>query len=212
MAGDIGSAERCMNAVRKLQEELGKARKTLINSETCVVNRVTMQAQLEYLQDHLPDTIPKAAEIVRQEETIRLETEQKRTEIIEGAQTQAQNMVNEATQSSRQVVEQAQRDAQSLMERANQEANACVDAARKEAARLMEDAEKKARELIEEENIVRRARVECDELRENAQRDAADLHRKTLNYIDSLLADTDRRLSELISSVRTERNEIRNHM
>ena len=64
MSGEIGNAERCMNAVRKLQEELGNARKTLIKSETCVVNRATMQAQLEYLQDHLPDTIPKAAEIV----------------------------------------------------------------------------------------------------------------------------------------------------
>ena len=67
MAGDINSAELCLKAVSVLQEELRNARKTLINSETCVVNRSTMTAQLEYLRDNIPDTVDKAAEIVRNE-------------------------------------------------------------------------------------------------------------------------------------------------
>ena len=70
--------------------------------------------------------------------------------------------------------------------------------------------EKKAAELVEEENIVRRARVESEELRESAKEDAANLHRNTLDYIDSLLAETDRKMSELINNIRLERNEIRN--
>ena len=64
---------------------------------------------------------------------------------------------------------------------------------------------------VEEENIVRRARVECEELRENARQETAELHKNTLDYIDSLLADTDRKLSELLNNIRLERNEIRNH-
>ena len=55
MASDINSAELCLKAVRVLQDELRKAKKTLINSENCVVNRGVMTAQLEYLQDNLPD-------------------------------------------------------------------------------------------------------------------------------------------------------------
>ena len=35
-------------------------------------------------------------------------------------------------------------------------------------------------------------------------------HRNTLDYIDSLLAETDRKMSELINNIRLERNEIRN--
>lgn len=210
MAGDINSSELCLKAVRVLQQELSSARKTLINSETCVVNRNLMQAQLEYLQDHLPDTIAKAAEIVRQEETIRQETEQKKNEILKSAQDQAQNMINEATQGARQLAEQAHYEANALMDRANKEAAACVDAAKKEAARIMDEAEKKAAQMVEEENIVRRARVESDELRENARQEAAELHQNTLDYIDSLLADSDRNLSDLISKIRIERNEIRN--
>ncbi len=211
MANEINSAQLCLNAVQALQEQLKGARKTLINSETCIVNRSIMTAQLEYLKDNLPKTVEIAARIVEEEETIRTETEQKRTEILESANAQAQNMVNDATQKSRQMMEQANQEANSLMDRAGQEASACVEAAKAEAQRIVQDAEKKAQELVEEENIVRRARVESEELRENAKADAANLHKNTLDYIDSLLAETDRKMSELINNIRLERNEIRNH-
>lgn len=211
MANEINNAQLCLNAVRALQEQLRGARKTLINSETCIVNRSIMTAQLEYLQDNLPKTVEIAARIVEEEETIRTETEQKRTEILESANTQAQNMVNDATQKYHQMMEQANQEANSLVERANQEAKACVESAKAEAQNIVADAEKKAQELVEEENIVRRARVESEELRENAKADAANLHKNTLDYIDSLLAETDRKMSELINNIRLERNEIRNH-
>ena len=211
MANDIKSAELCLNAVQALEEQLRGARKTLINSETCVVNRGIMTAQLEYLKDNLPQTVKIAAKIVAEEETIRSETEQKRKEIIDGANAQAQNTLNETSQRIRSMMEQASQEANSMTERANQEASACIEAAKTEAQRIVQDAEKKAAELVEEENIVRRARVESEELRENAKEDAANLHRNTLDYIDSLLAETDRKMSELINNIRLERNEIQNH-
>ena len=146
MANDIKSAELCLNAVQALEEQLRGARKTLINSETCVVNRGIMSAQLEYLKDNLPQTVKIAAKIVAEEETIRSETEQKRKEIIDAANTQAQNTLSESTQKAHAMMEQANQEANALMDRANQEAAACVDAARAEAQRLVQDAEKKAAE------------------------------------------------------------------
>ena len=214
MAADINSAAECLKAVNILFEELKNAKRSLINSETCTVNRNLMQAQLEFLRDNLPDTVEKAAQIVNEEETIRAETEQKRNEMLQNAQTQAQGMVNtisEASQKAQQMMEQAQYEASALMEKANQEAVARVDAATNEAKRLIADAEKKAAQMVEEESIVRRARVECEELRESARQETAELHKNTLDYMDSLLAETDRKLSELINSIRLERNEIRNH-
>ena len=211
MANEINSAELCLNAIQSLQEQLRGARKTLINSETCIVNRSIMTSNLEYLKDNLPQTVEIAAKIVAEEETIRTETEQKRNEILQNASSQAQTMVNEASMKASKMVEQANQDAGSLMERANHDAAACVEAAKAEAQHIIQDAEKKAQELVEEENIVRRARVESEELRENAKADAANLHKNTLDYIDSLLAETDRKMSELINNIRLERNEIRNH-
>ena len=210
MANDIKSAELCLNAVQALEDQLRGARKTLINSETCIVNRGIMTAQLEYLRDNLPQTVEMAAKIVSEEETIRSETEQKRREILESANMTAQNTLNESSQKAQAMMEQANAEANALMDRASQEAKGCVEAAKAEAQRIIAEAEKKAAELVEEENIVRRARVESEELRESAKEDAANLHRNTLDYIDSLLAETDRKMSELINNIRLERNEIRN--
>lgn len=211
MANDIKSSEECLKAVNILFEELKNAKRSLISSEGCIVNRNLMQAQLEYLRDNLPDTVKKAAAIVQEEETIRNETEQKKREILENASVQAQNMVNEASQNARQIMEQANREANDLVDRATKEATARMEAASAETNRMLSDAEKKAQQLVEEESIVRRARVECDELRESARQEAAELHKNTLDYMDSLLAETDRKLSELINNIRLERNEIRNH-
>jgi cell division septum initiation protein DivIVA len=211
MAKDINSTEECLKAINILSEELRNAKRSLMNSETCTVNRAVMQAQLEYLKDNLPDTVETAAAIVREEETIRTETEQKRKEILDNAQTQSQNMVNEASQKAQHLMEQANYEANALVDKAEKEANARLEAATAEARRMVEDAEKKARQLVEEESIVRRARVECEELRESARQETAELHKNTLDYMDSLLAETDRKLSELINNIRLERNEIRNH-
>ena len=211
MANDIKSSGECLKAVGILLEELKNAKRSLISSEGCIVNRNLMQAQLEYLRDNLPETVKKAAAIVEEEETIRTETDQKKREILENASMQAQNMVNEATQNAQQIMDQANREANALMERATQEATARMEAAAAETSRMVSDAEKKAQQLVEEESIVRRARVECDELRESARQEAAELHKNTLDYMDSLLAETDRKLSELINNIRLERNEIRNH-
>ena len=211
MAADIKSAGECLKAVNVLFEELKNAKRSLINSESCIVNRNLMQAQLEYLRENLPDTVSKAAAIVEEEETIRNETEQKRKEILDSAVLQAQKTVNDASLNAQQIMEQANKEAAALMERATQEAALRVDTATAEAKRMVEDAEQKASKLVEEESIVRRARVECDELRESARQEAADLHKNTLDYMDSLLAETDRKLSELINNIRLERNENRNH-
>lgn len=211
MANDIKSSEECLKAVNILFEELKNAKRSLISSEGCIVNRNLMQAQLEYLRDNLPDTVKKAAAIVQEEETIRNETEQKKREILENASVQAQNMVNEASQNAQQIMEQANREANDLVDRATKEATARMESASAETNRMLSDAEKKAQQLVEEESIVRRARVECDELRESARQEAAELHKNTLDYMDSLLAETDRKLSELINNIRLERNEIRNH-
>ena len=220
-SSDINGPENCVKAIRAMMRDLASAKKTLMNPDNCVINRPVMQAQLEFLDANLPDTVRKAAEIVREEETIRTETEEKRVQILTEARNQAeqtksevtaqaQNLMDQANQEARALMERANQEANALMDKANQEATACVEAARAEAARMMEDAEKKARQLIEEENIVRRARVESDEIREKTQQDMAQLQKNTLDFVDQQLMEADRSISDLLNAVRLERNEVRN--
>ena len=218
MAEEISSPQECLKAVSALQNELKNAKKTLLNSATCVVNRDVMLAQLEYLQNNIPEAVTQAADIVSNEQALMQECEQKRNEMLSTASIQAQDKLNDASQKANQMaeqanqmVEQATQDANTIKENATNEANAYIENARKEAARIVEEAEKKAAELVSQENIVLRAREESEGLKENARQEAANLHKNPLDYIDSLLADTDRKMSELINNIRLERNEIQNH-
>ena len=218
---DIQGPANCVKAVRVMMQELMNAKKSLINSDNCVVNRSVLQAQLSYLDENLPDTVKKAAEIVRQEETIRTEMEEKRNQILSEAQargqqmvieanSQAQSTVDKANQEAKALMDRATQEGNALMDRANQEATACVEAARAEAARMLEDADKKARQMIEEENIMRRARVESDEIRQKAQEETTQLRKNTLDFVDRQLMDADRAISEMLNAIRLERNEVRN--
>ena len=204
------SAQNCMNAVNAMKRELKSAKKTLMNSENCVVNRSTLEAQLDYLERNLPGTVRKAAEIVKAEETIRTETEQNRKKILEEAQARADAIEADASKQAHEFADQVKQEANEILERANQEASSCVEAARAEAARMLEDAEKKARQMVEEETIVRRARVESEEIREQAQQESAQLRKNALEFVDHQLVEADRSFSELLNAIRLERNEVRN--
>ena len=203
MANEINSPELCLKAVDVLQNELKSARKSLINSESCIVNRSIMTAQLEYLKENMPETVEMAAKIVAEEENIRPETEQKRKEILDSAQMQANQMINDSNHQSQQIIEKARMESSAMLEKAGHEATAYIESAKAEVQKMIN-------ELVSAENIVRRAHVESEEMRENARQDAVNLHKNTLDYIDSLLAETDRKMSELINNIRLERNEIRN--
>ena len=209
-AAGLNGAENCVQAVNAMKKELAGAKKWLMNSESVVVNRSLLQAQLDYLEQNLPDTVRKAAEIVKEEETIRRETEEKRQQILTEAQNQAQQLAQETENQARSLMDRANQEAAALMDRANQEAAACVDAARAEAARMYEDAEKKARQMVEEESIVRRARQESEELREKPQQETAQLRKNALDFVDRQLTDADRSISEMLNAIRLERNEVRN--
>lgn len=212
MESDITTPGKCISAISAMQSEIGNARKTLMNAEGCIVNRVFMKEQLDFLEKNLPETVRKAAQIVDEEENIRRDILATKEEVLTAANNQARQTKADADTYARNVKDQAVADANALSERASNDANACVEAARAEAKRIIEEAEKKAAELVEEENIVRRARVESEELREKAQQDAAALRKNTLEYMDSLLAETDRSISDLLNNIRLERSEVRNRM
>jgi vacuolar-type H+-ATPase subunit H len=147
----LNGAENCVEAVRAMRRELDGAKKSLINSDNCVVSRSNLTAQMDYLEQNLPDTVRRAAEIVRAEETIRRETEEKKNQILSDAKSEAERIEADANAQAREFAEQVKQEANAVLEKANQEASACVEAARAEASRMLEDAEKKARQMVEEE-------------------------------------------------------------
>jgi len=117
---ELNSAENCILAVDAMRRELDGAKKTLINAENCVVNRNVLLAQLDYLDKNLPDTVRRAAGIVREEATIRAETESKRSQILAEAQARAQEIESDANKQAHEFADRVKQEANEMMERANQ--------------------------------------------------------------------------------------------
>lgn len=204
----VSAVTECVRILKEIDTEIANAKKTLINSETCIVNREYIRGQLNYLKNNLPGALDKANEIVENEQTIRHEVETKKEEILSLANAKASSTVGEAMAQAKKLMENVTVEANALAERAQNDAMACIEAAKAEAARIIEDAQKKANQLVEEQAIVRRAKVESEELMERSQNEAATLKKNTLDYMDNLLADADRNISELVNSIRLERSEI----
>ena len=76
-----------------------------------------MTAQLEYLKENMPETVEMAAKIVAEEENIRTETEQKRKEILDSAQMQANQMINDSNHQSQQIIEKPEWNLQLCLKR-----------------------------------------------------------------------------------------------
>ena len=92
-----------------------------------------------------------------------------------------------------------------------QEATAIMEGARAEAQRVLQDAAAKADQMVEEEEILRRARAAAGEATADAQAEMARLRQMTFDYLDNVMEHIDRSLSESLSDLRMERNELNNH-
>lgn len=208
MANEGKLVTETVQIIREMETEITNAKKTLINSDTCIVNRQYLKEQLTALERNLPDALEQAAHIVETNETIRQEVEAQRKEILNQANAEATQKVNDAALQAQKMMESATNEANALAQRAQNDAYNCREAAKAEAARIIEDAQKRANQLVEEQTIVRRAKVESEEMLERAQNESTTLRKNTLDYIDSLLTDADRNMSELLNGIRLERSEI----
>ena len=124
--------------------------------------------------------------------------------IVEEWDSEAQQQASDATS-------KAERAARDTLAKAQSDANATIEAARSEANRILEDAQRRAQVLVSQEEIVRRARVEASEAKQNMQEELALLRQNTFDYLDGVMEQLDRHLSKTVSDLRLERSELNNH-
>lgn len=77
--------------------------------------------------------------------------------------------------------------------------------------RILEEAQRKSQNLISQEEIVRKARVEASEMQDSAVSETTQLRKNTYDYLDELLGAADQKLTELLNDLRLERTELNNH-
>ncbi len=85
-----------------------------------------------------------------------------------------------------------------------------LDDANKEAASIIKLAEEKMASLIDDHEITQRAYAQAEEIVGNAQNNARDIRMGTKQYVDDHMATLEAKLEKMISTVRDNRNELKN--
>ncbi|MBE5804700.1 MAG: hypothetical protein E7316_09335 [Clostridiales bacterium] len=218
MAINGSSVEQCLAIIRELSDTVDSARKTLINSDACVVSRSLMQDRLAQLENFLPEALLQAEGIIREDAALRAQTAQDCSEALTGAQNrakqmiaEAQDQVSQAQAEVRKAGENAQRIVQEAQQRAQDDANRLIQQANQEAAAIRAKAEQDRDEMVSHENVYRVATVEAEELRESTRKELMQIRQSTFDYLDNVMGEVDRCLNSLSNDIRMERGELNNH-
>ncbi len=81
--------------------------------------------------------------------------------------------------------------------------------AQKDADNILNEAEYKLEELIDQEGITKAAQERAEEIINKAQNTAKEIRLGAMEYADSLLAETQEQLKELIETINENRRELR---
>lgn len=85
-----------------------------------------------------------------------------------------------------------------------------IKAAENKAENIIRNAEEKARELVASDTITKEARQKATEILSQAQTKTKEVRAVTSNYVDNMLAETEKFYAEQLKDVRRRRQEINN--
>ncbi len=106
--------------------------------------------------------------------------------------------------------QKGQNAANAIYAQAQQEANALVARAQQEAQMIKAEAENSARAAVSDENVYRMAVMQANEIREEAEKEMAAMRQHYVGALCGMMTEVDDYLVSLISSIRTERQELIN--
>lgn len=205
------SIEKCLSLIQEISDTVENARKAFMGKDECIVNRPRLLECVHTLENSLPSVVQAASDYAHNIQRIQQDAEQQRNATIMDARQRATQMLSEAQQQASDATSKAERAARDTLAKAQSDANATIEAARSEANRILEDAQRRAQVLVSQEEIVRRARVEASEAKQNMQEELALLRQNTFDYLDGVMEQLDRHLSKTVSDLRLERSELNNH-
>lgn len=175
-----------------IQRELNRLEEIVLDSpripltRRTVIDEEVLLDQLELIQLNLPEAFHEAQEIVRQREEILLQAQQYAHELMEGAEHQATQIVDES-----QILRHAELEAMQLRQRTQQECEAVREQAIAEIERLRLQAQQELDEMR------RQAIVECEEIQNGAD-----------EYADRVLQEMEKQLSDMMRVIRNGRQQL----
>ncbi len=126
------------------------------------------------------------------------------------ARNTANTLKAQAEADAASIRQQGQNAANAVYSQAQQEANALIARAQQEAQMIVADAENRARAAVSDENVYRMAQMQANELREQTEKDMAAMRQHYVGALCGIMGEVDDYLVGLVTSIRTERQELIN--
>jgi cell division septum initiation protein DivIVA len=166
-----------------LEDILEKAPNLPLSSKS-VINKDELQDIIRDIRIKLPDEI-KQAQWIKEE----------RQKILIEAKKEAETL---------------RRDCEDRMVKIKEERKKVLAEAEKEAEVLKQEADKKIQELIDESDIMKKANEQAKEIIIAAQIDAKKIRLGSKAYADELLAELEKHAANVIETIRSNRDELKN--
>lgn len=152
-------------------------------------------------------------EATREAEKTRTESKKKAEEAAK-ANANATNAANamkaQAENDAAAIRQKGQNAANAIYAQAQQEANNLVGRARQEAQMIVAEAENSARAAVSDENVYRMAVMQANELREQTEKEMAVMRQHYVSALCNMMGEVDEYLVNLVSTIRTERQNLIN--
>ncbi|MBE5769574.1 MAG: ATP synthase F0 subunit B [Clostridiales bacterium] len=200
------SLQEFINTLQDLQDYINNAKRIPFTA-TCTVNAQQVTDMANRLYDSAPDVVRQAQAVLLRERSI-----------LDEARAQAQKMEADAAALVVQKRVEAERLEKEINERAKRDSEARIAEANALAQSIQAEAERQMREKVSQENILRVARVEAEELRASTEQELAQLHDNVFNYLDDVMAEIDRQMQKsyqtmagVMGEMRQERQALHDH-
>lgn len=202
------AVERVNAILEEMNGMVLNSRKAFLNSSSCIVDRERLGQLMQDLYASLPEEIEQAKKIIKDRTSILSKASSEANEKVQQAAVGARRTTDEATQKAQMATSAAEYNAQEIFRKSNAEAQARVEAAKQEAQSILDEASDHAIALVSQEEITARAQVEAEELRQSTQDEMANLRHEVFNYLDGVLGEIDRTITDKTNGLRMTRQEL----
>lgn len=113
------------------------------------------------------------------------------------------------TRESERIVESAREDAATTIENGRREFQRLVDEAKEEAARIVEQARLHQQQMLAESEVLKIAKAQAEELRNTADREAANMRRGAENYAYDVLSQLENVVGKVMTTIERGKSEVR---
>ena len=167
-----------------LEDIIDKASNLPLSSKV-MINKEELTDLIRDVRIKLPDEL-KQAQWIKEE----------RQKILIEAKKEAENIRKECDEKLEKIKKERQR---------------ILVGAEKEAEMYMQEADKRIKDMVDENEITKRANEQAKKIITSAQEDAKKIRLGARAYADDMLAELEARVEKILTVIGTNRNELKNH-